>query len=434
MEKKRVIILACCLYYQMTTTALVLLLRQMNLLLIMAAYLVVEEEEEEEEEEAAHRRRRRKRKREDVDWWVRSTSEQQQWIDGLSSPILEGVEYERFFRVTKAQFHEILDVIKDDITKENTSMREPICPKRKLACFMNYLATGETLTSIARIFDVEESSMLSIIRDVSHALIYRLRPTYGRLLKSDAYIIESERRFRERYGWPGVYGVIDGMHVLINHENAHVLCNKQGYASLACLCISDSDLRCPYYRIGDPGSVHETTMWQNSDLYEALQSAECPAPIMMNDFNAEQFPYYLLGDSAFPLSEYIVTGFDNREVASNNAGYNVKHAAIIQDCVERMIGGIKQRWRVLMDTVYLKRLDRVCEVVECCILLHNFLIEKETPLPTAVWEDILNESRGQDELSMHARATYHFDASSSRQKGIRHRQRLVDISSSSTKE
>eukprot|EP00889_Picochlorum_renovo_P003068 jgi/Picre1/30098/NNA_005467.t1 len=386
----------------MTTTALVLLLRQMNLLLIMAAYLVVEEEEE----EAAHRRRR-KRKREDVDWWVRSTSEQQQWIDGLSSPNLEGVEYERFFRVTKAQFHEILDVIKDDITKENTSMRDPICPTRKLACFMNYLATGETLTSIARIFDVEESSMPSIIRDVSHALIYRLRPTYGRLLKSEAYIIESERRFRERYGWPG-----RGMPAWPAFASQIQICGVHTI-ELAIL-----------------GVFMRQQMWQNSDLYEALQSAECPAPIMMNDFNAEQFPYYLLGNPHFPLSEYIVTGFDNREEgASINAGYNMKHAAIIQDCVERMIGGIKQRWRVMMDTVYLKRLDRVCEVVECCILLHNFLIEKETPLPTAVWEDILNESRGQDELSMHARATYHFDASSSRQKGIRHRQRLVDISS-----
>lgn len=66
----------------------------MNLLLIMAAHVVIEEEEE----EAAHRRR--KRKREDVDWWVRSTSEQQ-WIDGLSSPKLEGVEYESLFRVTE---------------------------------------------------------------------------------------------------------------------------------------------------------------------------------------------------------------------------------------------------------------------------------------------------------------------------------------------
>eukprot|EP00889_Picochlorum_renovo_P006373 jgi/Picre1/33403/NNA_008727.t1 len=146
MDKKRVIILACCLYYQMTTTALVLLLRQMNLLLIMAAYLIVEEEEA-----ALSARRRRKRKREH-NWWVRPKSEH--WIDGLLFPNLDGVNYERFFRVTEAQFNEILDLIKDDITKEHTTMREPISPKRKLACFMNYLATGEKFNSIAHRFAV----------------------------------------------------------------------------------------------------------------------------------------------------------------------------------------------------------------------------------------------------------------------------------------
>lgn len=161
-------------------------------------------------------------------------------------------------------------------------MRPALCPKRKFAAFLNYLASGDTHNSVAHKFALGESSMVRIIKEVGSALIENMMPRYGCYIKSERYIKEAEERFRNHYNWPGVYGAIDGTHVRVN-RNEEILTNRKGYNSIACLCVADSDLRCSYYRIGDCGSVHDARMWQNSDLYHNLQSADCPASIMVTE-------------------------------------------------------------------------------------------------------------------------------------------------------
>lgn len=136
-----------------------------------------------------------------------------------------------------------------------------------------------------------------------------------------------------------------------------------------------------------------------------------------------------MGDPAFPLSEYIVTRFDNRGGRTSNTiqeRYNMKHSTI-RDCVERMFGVMKQRWRVILDKMYLSNLGTSSLVIECCILLHNYLIDKQNPLSEAIHEDLLDPEANIDAVTRHAREQYVFDPSSSREKGVRNRDRLVEI-------
>ena len=45
--------------------------------------------------------------------------------------------------MTSENFEEILQLIKDDITEENTKMRELILPRLQLAATIGFLSTGE---------------------------------------------------------------------------------------------------------------------------------------------------------------------------------------------------------------------------------------------------------------------------------------------------
>ena len=58
--------------------------------------------------------------------------------------------YKNHLRMTSKNFEEIFQLIKDDIRKENTKMREPIPPRLKLAATIRFLSTGESSVSISK--------------------------------------------------------------------------------------------------------------------------------------------------------------------------------------------------------------------------------------------------------------------------------------------
>ena len=51
--------------------------------------------------------------------------------------------YNIILRMTSENFEEILQLIKDDITEENTKMRELISPRLQLAATIGFLSTRE---------------------------------------------------------------------------------------------------------------------------------------------------------------------------------------------------------------------------------------------------------------------------------------------------
>ena len=52
--------------------------------------------------------------------------------------------YKNYLRMTSENFEGIFQLIKDDIRKENTKMREPIPPKLKFAATVCFLPTRES--------------------------------------------------------------------------------------------------------------------------------------------------------------------------------------------------------------------------------------------------------------------------------------------------
>ena len=52
--------------------------------------------------------------------------------------------YKNYLPIASENFEEIFQLIKDDIRKENTKIREPIPPRLKLAAEIRFLPTGES--------------------------------------------------------------------------------------------------------------------------------------------------------------------------------------------------------------------------------------------------------------------------------------------------
>ena len=86
--------------------------------------------------------------------------------------------YKNYLRVTSENFEEIFQLIKDDIRKGNTKMREPIPPRLKLAATIRFLSTGESYKSLQFQFRIHNSTLSLFVPEVCQAIFNRLKEKY----------------------------------------------------------------------------------------------------------------------------------------------------------------------------------------------------------------------------------------------------------------
>ena len=92
---------------------------------------------------------------------------------------LEEVEiYKNYLRMTPENFNEILVLIRDDNTKTDTPMREPIPQEIKLAITFRFSATGTTFEELSMCFGVHKTTFGKFVPEVCEAIYKRLKNDY----------------------------------------------------------------------------------------------------------------------------------------------------------------------------------------------------------------------------------------------------------------
>ena len=158
--------------------------------------------------------------------------------------------------------------------------------------------------------------------------------------------------------------------------------NRKGYFSINVQVVSNSNLEITDIVARWPGSVHDSTIFNNSRLKAAFEGGAYE-----NSF--------LLGDSGYPVKPYLMTPLLNPQTAAEGL-YNEGHIRT-RNTVERLFGIWKRRFPVLALGMRLK-LNKVIPVIVACAVLHNIARQNGEELPQddpnlnypAPWEDILN--------------------------------------------
>lgn len=117
-----------------------------------------------------------------------------------------------------------------------------------------------------------------------------------------------------------------------------------------------------YVWTGNPGSTHDATVLRSSDLFQ----------------NHDKIPnsYCLLGDSAFPILEWLITSFrDCGNLTQEQRRFNRVHSRCRQ-VIERTFGMLKCRFRRLLcfDSCDMNIL--VDSVLSACVLHNLCVIER----------------------------------------------------------
>ena len=85
--------------------------------------------------------------------------------------------YKNYLRMSVDNFNEILTLVKDDLTKQNTHLRESIPAEVKLAITLRYLATGNTYTDLQYQFRVHKSTISGFVPKVCEVIYEKLKET-----------------------------------------------------------------------------------------------------------------------------------------------------------------------------------------------------------------------------------------------------------------
>lgn len=164
--------------------------------------------------------------------------------------------------------------------------------------------------------------------------------------------------YRELNQFPGVIGMVDGMHVTIDppekHKNDYI--DRKNNVSIVVQAVCNYQKKFTDIFIGYPGSVHDAKVFANSPLIAKLDS-----------LSAGQ---YLLGDSAYPCTSHLLVPFrDTGHLTVHQKRYNRKLSSA-RVHIEHSFGILKQRFRQLYH-IKLKGLKKICHFIRACMVIHN---------------------------------------------------------------
>lgn len=125
---------------------------------------------------------------------------------------------------------------------------------------------------------------------------------------------------------------------------------------------------------GQVGSVHDSRVFRNSPVARFVGLPE------------EYFPNdsHIIGDAAYPIYPHIMVPFRNNGYLTDrqkNFNYCLSSTRM---AIERAIGSLKMRFRILLDCLPLTDIKKVPEFILACCVLHNVCILQNDEMPISV--------------------------------------------------
>ncbi|XP_025266103.1 putative nuclease HARBI1 [Camponotus floridanus] len=288
------------------------------------------------------------------------------------------------FRLSKESVLLILENITEEL-EFVTNKNRATSPMEQLLLTLRIYATGSFLITIGDFSGVSTTSAHYIVHRVS-AAIARLRPHYIRLPTTEEEIRNAQLQFYNIARFPRVIGCIDCTHIRVQSfggENAELFRNRKGYFSFNIQVVCNSNLEIIDIVARWQGSVHDSTIFNNSRLRANFE-------------NGMYGNSLLLGDSAYPLKRYLVTPLLAPQTAAEHL-YNEAHIRT-RNTIERLFGIWKRRFPILALVMRYHQ-HRIMNIIIATAVLHNIARRNNEAVPDndpdlnlpAPWDQMLAE-------------------------------------------
>lgn len=169
-------------------------------------------------------------------------------------------------------------------------------------------------------------------------------------------VLLSKQQWYRKLGFPSCIGAIDCTHVRIEKPRGifgDEFINRKNFPSMNVQATCDANCIFTSVDVGWPGSVHDNRVFKTSSLYQRLPNL---------------FYSILLGDDGYGLTPFLMTPYKNPN-SDVQKYYNKLHTNN-RVTIEQSFGQLKRRFPILRYGVRLN-MDKVCECILSCFILHN---------------------------------------------------------------
>lgn len=242
-----------------------------------------------------------------------------------------------------------------------------------------YLGTGETFVAISLYFARGESTVRKIIKESSEAIWNVLKNIYMPVPTPDKLKHIAER-FEQLWNLPNCIGALDGKHIRIEkfpHTGSENFNYKHFHSTVLMACCDADGL----FTIIEPGYAG-----RNSDggIFKASSmnfwithgnNIPPPSPLRYDDRNIP-FPYYFVGDEAFPLTRYLMRPFSSKTLDNVKRIFNYRLSRG-RKTIECVFGMAAEKFAVLNGPIRCRNPSTVNSIVRAACILHNFVRQQE---------------------------------------------------------
>jgi hypothetical protein len=257
------------------------------------------------------------------------------------------------------------------------------------------------MISLSYLFRVGHKTVSTIIRETCMAIWEELQPLY--LRRPDT--IEEYKSIADEYNkiwnFPHCVGAIDGKHVNIQvihnvqllrsilfiviflikapPNSGSAFHNYKGTFSFVLMGVCDARYRFIFIDVGAEGRNSDGGIFKNSNLGQRFenQTLNIPQPDEIFEGGPE-IPYFMVGDEAFPLKEYLMRPYPGRSTGRLSEEINVFNYRLsrARRVIENAFGILVARWRIYRRPINTS-LETAKLIVNATCCLHNFILTKE---------------------------------------------------------
>ena len=200
---------------------------------------------------------------------------------------------------------------------------------------------------------------------------------------------EISNRFTMNHGLKGAVAIVDGTQVILSqrpHIDGETYWTRKGRYSINLQIVCDDKRMVRSYVVGWPGSVSDSTVFNDSDIYKNPQEY----------FSRDQMQY-IIADAGYASESWLCTPY--RQPAASfpqNQLFNELFSSA-RVTIEHLNGVLKARWSSLRGIRNQLKIPTDFEYINkqivVCLILHNFLL-----ISNDIWDDEFLDELNQEEI------------------------------------
>lgn len=241
------------------------------------------------------------------------------------------------------------------------------------------MATGSSFKDLSLQFYRGDSTIGIIVRRTCQAIWDNLQPLFMPRPTEEVWL-KSSQRYYELWNLPNCVGALDGKHIRVkrfpNSGSAYI--NYKGFFSIVLMAIADADGLFTAIDVGDFGRNSDGGVFRKSVIGRLLKNKGLQLPCDTTlKFGDEEtlFPYYLVGDQAFPLTPYLMRPYPRKTLNDARRIFNYRLSRG-RKSVECAFGMLTSKFRIFERPICCD--DKCAEsVVKAACVLHNFIKYRE---------------------------------------------------------